>query len=94
MTDNTFITLAKVILRTSASWDSVNRMSGLPDSYQNRSHLRRFLNWMPMTQAKVGPTRPPCSGVSASPPAGTHPFIASAVGGAESYPKLDIGRLP
>ena len=33
-----------MILRTSANCDSVKRMRGLPDSYQKRSHLRRFLN--------------------------------------------------
>ena len=58
----------RVIFRTSASWASVNLMSGLLFSYQNRSHFRRFRNWIPMMHANVGPTRPPWRGVSARPP--------------------------
>ena len=58
----------RVIFLISASWASVNLMSGLLFSYQNRSHFLKFRNWIPMMQAKVGPTRPPCSGVSARPP--------------------------
>ena len=62
------ITFESVILRISASCASVNRIRGLPFSYQNRSHFRRFRNWIPIMQAKVGPTRPPWRGVSARPP--------------------------
>ena len=62
------ITLDKVILRISANWASVNLIRGLPFSYQNLSHFLRFLNWIPIMQANVGPTRPPWRGVSAKPP--------------------------
>ena len=62
------MTFDNVILRISANWASVNLMRGLPFSYQKRSHFRKFLNWIPMIQAKVGPTRPPWRGVSARPP--------------------------
>ena len=62
------ITLERVTLLISASWLSVNLTRGFPVSYQKRSHLRRLRNWMPMMQAKVGPTRPPWRGVSARPP--------------------------
>lgn len=37
-------------------------------TYQNLSHFLSCLNWMAMIQAKVGPTRPPCSGLSLIPP--------------------------
>ena len=62
------MTFDNVILRISANCASVNLMRGFPFSYQKRSHFRKFLNWMPMIQAKVGPTRPPWRGVSARPP--------------------------
>ena len=62
------MTLDKVTLRISASCASVNRISGFPFSYQKRSHFRKFRNWIPIIQANVGPTSPPCKGVSASPP--------------------------
>ena len=62
------VTLARLTFLISSSWASVNLMRGLPPSYQNLSHFLKFLNWIPMMQAKVGPTKPPCKGVSERPP--------------------------
>ena len=59
---------AMLVFRISSSCASVNLIRGLPPSYQNRSHFLRFLNWMPMIHANVGPTSPPCKGVSESAP--------------------------
>ena len=36
-------------------------------SYQKRSPFLKFLNWVPMIQANVGPTIPPLMGFSDSP---------------------------
>lgn len=62
------ITLAKLILRISASCSWLNRMNSLDVSYQNRSHFRRFLKCIPNKQPNVGPTSAPCNGVSDMPP--------------------------
>ena len=62
------INFDKVTFLISASWDSVNLVRGFPPSYQNLSHFLKLRNWIPIIQANVGPTKPPCKGVSAKPP--------------------------
>ena len=62
------MTLASVIFLISVSCASLNFVEASLLSYQNRSHFFSFWNWMPMMQAKVGPTRAPCRGVSLRPP--------------------------
>ena len=68
MSQFTQITLANVSFRISVSCASENLTEASELSYQNRSHFFNFWNWIPMMQAKVGPTKAPCNGVSESPP--------------------------
>lgn len=42
--------------------------SAMKNPYQNRSPFRRFENCWAIIQAKVGPTSPPTTGLSAIPP--------------------------
>ena len=60
--------LARVIFLICVSCASLKRMAASELSYQWRSHFFSFWNWIPMMQAKVGPTRAPWSGVSLRPP--------------------------
>ena len=60
--------LASVTFLNSVSWLSVKRTAASEVSYQNRSHFFSFWNWIPITQAKVGPTRAPFRGTSLRPP--------------------------
>lgn len=58
-------------LQCNQSWLSCSQLN-VSWTYQNRSHFLNCLNWMAMMQAKVGPTRPPCSGRSDMPPIAKH----------------------
>ena len=57
-----------VIFRISANCSFVKRIPSSPVSYQKRSHRFNFLNWLAIKQANVGPTIPPFTGSSETPP--------------------------
>ena len=61
-------TFDRVNFRISFNWASLKRVDAASFSYQWRSHFLSFWNWIPMIQAKVGPTNAPCNGVSLKPP--------------------------
>ncbi|KNC29476.1 hypothetical protein FF38_06679 [Lucilia cuprina] len=59
---------AKDTRRIECNWAGVKELSKPPFSYQNLSPLRELLNCCAIIQAKVGPTKPPTTGLSAIPP--------------------------
>lgn len=61
-------TEASVTFLMECSCAGVKELSNPAFSYQKRSPLRELLNCCAMIQAKVGPTKPPTTGLSAIPP--------------------------